>query len=87
MPTLGSHFSDETAAVVEAAAKASSAKKVGPYIAEAVMQRLEREGMMPGNPTAEILAVANEVGHEDSLIALRNLQRRKARAATERRAA
>lgn len=62
---------------VSSAVRASSEKKPGPYIAEAVRQRMAREGMLPGNPAAELLASANEVGMEAALAALANLKRRK----------
>jgi hypothetical protein len=81
MPTLGAHFSDEEAETVGKAAGASTEKKVGPYIKEAVMQRLEREGMLPGNPHAEIIAAAEEVGIETALLALKRAARTKKHAA------
>ncbi len=62
MPTLGVHFPDNEAGAVEIAAKASPEKKVGRYIAEAVRQRMERDGTLPADPTAELLGAANEIG-------------------------
>jgi hypothetical protein len=75
MPTFGAHFPDEIAETIETAAKASPEKKVGPYITEAVMQRLSREGMLPGNPQAELIAAAEEVGIENAISALQNMKR------------
>lgn len=62
MPTLGTHLSDELADTVEGIAKTSPEKKVGPWIAEAIRQRLEREGKLPGDPAAEVVAAAEEIG-------------------------
>lgn len=64
MPTIGAHVSDDLEAVIKSAAKASPEKKPGPWLAEAARQRLEREGMMPGNPMAELIATAQELGVE-----------------------
>lgn len=75
MPTISSHVSDEFARTVETAAAASAEKKVGPYIAEAVRRRLEREGMLPGDPQAEVLASAGEVGFEDANQVLKRVAR------------
>jgi len=63
---------------VELAAKASPQKKVGPYIAEAVRQRLERDGMLPEDHHAEIIAAADEIGVEKALAILTRANRRKA---------
>ena len=60
MPTLGAHFSDDEAPLVEAAAKAAE-QKVAPYIAEAVRMRMQREGMLPGTPEAEAMAEARDL--------------------------
>lgn len=76
MPTFGTHFPDEIAPAVEAAAKASPERKVGPYIKEAVMQRLSREGMMPSDAQAEILAAVASLGTEKSLAILRREARK-----------
>jgi hypothetical protein len=70
MPTISAHVDEEMAQTVESAAKASPQKKVGPYITEAVMQRLSREGMLPGNPHAQLIAVAEDIGVEKSLAVL-----------------
>lgn len=48
MPTLGSHFDDEQAEELQKIAANSLQKKIGPWIREAVNQRLEREGFIPG---------------------------------------
>jgi hypothetical protein len=81
MPTLGAHFSDDEAPAVEAAAKVSPEKKTGPYIAEAVRQRMGREGMLPGNPHAELIAAADEVGVENAVAALKREARKRKHAA------
>ena len=60
MPTLGAHFSDDEAPLVEAAAKAAE-QKVATYIAEAVRMRMQREGMLPGTPEAEAMARARDL--------------------------
>lgn len=77
MPTLGAHFTEEDADVVEAAAKSSPQKKVGPYIAEAVRQRLTAEGHLPGTPaydiSAEARSAAEVAGAEKVLAALRKV--------------
>ena len=50
MPTLGTHFDDEQAKELQKIAANSLQKKIGPWIREAVNQRLEREGFIPGTP-------------------------------------
>jgi predicted hydrolase (HD superfamily) len=85
MPSLGVYFSDEEATAVDAAAVVSPEKKPSPYIAEAVRQRLSREGMLPGNPRAEINAAIEEVGVDRALEALRKEKRRLEREAVPAR--
>jgi hypothetical protein len=75
MPTLGAHFSDEEAKAVELAAAASPEKRVSPYVAEAIRKRMASEGMLPGNPRAEVNAVIDEVGLESALAILRKAAR------------
>jgi hypothetical protein len=73
MPTLGSHFSETEAAIVAKAAKASGSEKVSPYIAEAVRQRLEREGFLPGtkeHARREMLAILDQTMSDEQLSAL-----------------
>jgi hypothetical protein len=82
MPTLGAHFSDAEAEDVKKAARVSDEQQVGPYIAVAVRQRMEREGMLPGNPRSELLSAAEEVGIEDAIATLkREAAKKKRRAA------
>lgn len=76
MPTISAHVSDEFSEAVTAAASNSTEKKVAPWLAEAARQRLEREGMLPGNPNAEVLAAANEVGLSKAVEVLRKAARR-----------
>lgn len=77
MPTLGGHFPEDEVADVKAAASLSPQKQVGPYIVEAVRQRMARDGMMPGNPKAELLAAVEEIGVGPALEILRREQRAK----------
>lgn len=77
MPSLGVYFTDQEAEAVESAAAVSTEKKPSPYIAEAVRQRLAREGMLPGNPRAEINAAIEEVGVDRALEVLKKAVRRK----------
>jgi hypothetical protein len=58
MPTLGTHFPDDEAELVEKAAK-SAGQKVGPYIADAVRARLRSEGI--STPEAEARAVCEDL--------------------------
>jgi len=81
MPTLGAHFSDDMAEAVEKAAKSSPEEKVGPYMAEAVRQRMEREGTLAHNPRAILIAAAEEVGIEHAVAALQREIRKKKKAA------
>lgn len=77
MPTLGTHVSDEFATIVESAALSSPEKKVGPYIAEAIRLRLERDGMLPGDPQAEVLAAAQQLGFDEAVQVLTRAARRR----------
>lgn len=74
MPSLAGHFPDPLAEIVEAAASTSPEKKVGPYITEAVRQRLEREGFIPNTPRSAVrdlaLAAAETAGEEAVIAAL-----------------
>jgi hypothetical protein len=75
MPTISAHVSEKFSAIVETAAKNSPEDKVGPWLAEAAKQRLEREGLMPGDPKAEILAAVSQIGTERALEVLREAAR------------
>jgi hypothetical protein len=81
MPSIGVYFSDDEVEAVELASKASPEKKPSPYIAEAVRQRMAREGMLPGNPTAELIGFAQEIGLDAALTALKRAARIKKHAA------
>jgi hypothetical protein len=81
MPTISAHLPDQEFDAFETAVKASAEKKQGPYIAEAVRQRMEREGMLPGNPHAELVAAAEEVGIEHAVSALKREARKRKHAA------
>ncbi len=73
MPSLGVYLNEENAALVEKAAKASGSEKVSPYIAEAVRQRLEREGHLPGtkqHARREMLAILDQTMSDEQLSAL-----------------
>jgi hypothetical protein len=86
MPTLGTHFADEIVPTIMAAAKASEQEAVGPYIREAVMQRLTRDGMMPGNDRAELNAVIEDMGAAKLLaLAKAELQREAAEKADRKK--
>lgn len=77
MPTISAHVSETTAAKIETAAKVSPEKKVGPWLAEAANQRLEREGMNSEEnlARAEIIALADSVGPKEALAKLRQIYR------------
>jgi hypothetical protein len=77
MPTLGAHFTDDFSAIIEGVAATSPEKKVGPWITEACRQRLEREGLLPNNPRAEVLAAIEEIGVDRAIEVLRKAIRRK----------
>lgn len=81
MPTISAHVDEDMAKQVDLAAKASEQKRPGPYIAEAVRQRMQREGMLRGDPRAELICAAEEVGVENALIVLRRAARAKKKAA------
>jgi hypothetical protein len=61
MPTLGAHVSDEEFKAVELAAEASPERKVGPYCAEAIRERLRREGLMPGADNEQVAKLTAKV--------------------------
>lgn len=82
MPTISAHVSDEIALAVTKAAPFSEQKKPGPYIAEAVRIRLERDGMLPGDAQAEIVAISVDLGPDRALAALRR-EARKTKAAVK----
>jgi hypothetical protein len=75
MPTLGGHFSDDLEALVKCAARAAPEGKVGPYIVEAVRQRLEREGLLTQKPVsvAELHAALDRIIAERGADAARAL--------------
>lgn len=78
MPSLGVYLNEENAALVEKAVKDRGEEKLSPYIAEAVMQRLEREGYLPGTPAfdvrAEAASAAEIAGPDAVLKALRSVK-------------
>lgn len=63
---------------IEKLAAASAQKKVGPWIGEAIRQRMEREGHIEGTPAydirAEALSAAELVGEDAVLTALRQVK-------------
>jgi hypothetical protein len=61
MPTLGAHVSAEEFEAVKLAAQASPEKLPGPYAAEAIRDRLRREGKMPGAENEEIAKITAKV--------------------------
>jgi hypothetical protein len=71
MPTISAHVDEATAQAVLTAAKLSTEKKPGPWIGEAVRQRLERDGQLPCDPNAELITLAEALGHESACRALR----------------
>lgn len=77
MPTISTQTSEEEAKVIELAAGASEEKRISPYVLEAIRQRLAREGMLPGNVRAELLAAVEEMGVDRALEVLRRSARRK----------
>lgn len=68
MPTLGTHVSDEIAAAIVEAAAADAGGKESRWIGEACVQRLERDGRLPGSEDAKVLAEARDliqaIGHQ-----------------------
>lgn len=77
MPTISTVATEEEAKAIEIAAGASEEKRVSPYVLEAIRQRMSREGMLPGNPRAEINAAIDEMGVDSALDVLRRASRRK----------
>ena len=71
MPTISAHVSDEFNSAIASAAKVSSEKKVGPWLAESAKQRLIRDGMMPGDPATEVMSAAAALGYPQALEVLR----------------
>lgn len=67
MPTFGTYFTDEEAEAVNAAAGMSKEGKPSPYIAEAVRQRMKREGIKPNDPRTALWAAVEEIGPERAL--------------------
>jgi hypothetical protein len=61
MPTLGTHFTDSEAERIQEIAAVSPQKRVSPWIGEAIRQRLEREGLLPGSPSADSARLAAEL--------------------------
>lgn len=61
MPTLGAHLSEEEFAAVKLAAQASTEELPGPYAAEAIRERLRREGKMPGAENALVTKLTAKV--------------------------
>ncbi len=77
MATLGVHFSDEEESAVRAAAEAAG-QKASPYAAQAIRERMRREGHVPGTPAfdlrTEVVAAAEVAGPERVMAALRDLR-------------
>lgn len=61
MPTISAHVSEEVATAVELAAKATQEGKVGPYIAGAVCERLDRDGLLPGSKNEDVAKLTAKV--------------------------
>lgn len=61
MPSLGVYFTDEEAEAVERAASVSPEKKPSPYIAQAVRDRLGKEGQLPGNKDEDVAKLTAKV--------------------------
>jgi hypothetical protein len=76
MPTIGAHVSDEVEAAVKAAALTSPERKPGPWLAKAAIMRLEREGRLPPDPLAKVIAKAQEIGIERADRILTEAQRK-----------
>lgn len=53
---------------VETVAPLSPEKKVGPWIAEAIRQRLQREGHLSHDVAAELAAAVDEVGGPEKAV-------------------
>jgi hypothetical protein len=71
---------DELAAAAEKRAE-SDRRSLSAHISILVENDAKAAGMLPGNPHAELLAAAEEVGMEAALGALRRELRRKGRVA------
>lgn len=81
MPSLGVYFpKDESDAVINAAKISEQSESA--YIADAVRERMRREGHVPGNPAfdirAEALSTAEVVGAETVIRSLRRLRSKNA---------
>jgi hypothetical protein len=66
-------MSDDDAGNLQRIAAQSPQRKVGPWIGEAIRQRLEREGLLPGTPVynvRELAAQAADVIGADRVIAM-----------------
>ncbi len=61
MPTIGAHVSEAEEQAVKIAAAASPEKKPSPYAAEAIRQRLSREGLLPGTKEEEVARITAKV--------------------------
>ncbi len=61
MPTISAHVSEEEAKAVEVAAAAAPEGKPSPYVREAVLQRLDREGLLPGSNGEDVARVVAKV--------------------------
>lgn len=61
MPTISAHVDDETEQLVEKAARVSAHKKVGPWLKEAALQRLARDGMSQAGDAELLAKVAAQV--------------------------
>lgn len=78
MPTYSCHISDSEAEAVDAAIAASSEKKEGQYIREAIRQRMEREGFLPDTDRdivrKEALSTADIAGADQTINILRKVR-------------
>jgi hypothetical protein len=81
MATIPVYFPDDESELVLKAAAAAN-QKPSPYAAEAIRERLRREGHIPGTVThdvrTEALAAAEIAGPERVLAALRSLRQERA---------
>lgn len=76
MAGLNGHLPDQHLDRFKAAVEASTEGKPGPYITNAVFQRMEREGFDENNPLSEVMAIAQEIGPARAVEALIAAQRK-----------
>jgi hypothetical protein len=75
--TLSGHFDENVAEAIKAAAGSDPKQHgaVSRWIVESCKQRLEREGLLPGDPRAAIWAAVEELGVNKALRLLTNRSR------------